>query len=413
MKLFKSRFTVLIVLLIAAPKQSVGQYLWQVFSDTVVTWNYQDGDEFSWGIDPQKWHTGFPWGDKIFTQRTYVDKTNLKQKDGRLGFTLKKSDTLIRLKSFEIDTASFRRDKLTLLDSNYFHFLYSGVLLWTKQQYRYGYFELKFKGVEGNEIWPAFWLYGGAPNYEIDFFELKGERPKELHVDVHCPDGCYNYRNNWFGKRVTYGHWVKLNTKLIDNYSVLGAEWTETYVKWYLNGELISCAATNINIPMGLSIGTGINGTDKGYQKRNEPHFPNTFEVDYVRVYRNDTMPDVRYINSHLPQSSADPTTKGADLQTHKATPKLINSLPYKKSENILTISVQPVSKTELQVRVLGQQEFEQTSFIFTDGEKKVYQTTIFGNNESIIKLAGYKTLEVTISAAGKQIRKTLEFDKK
>ena len=361
-------FAVILLLLFCSNVKA--QYLWQVYADTVVEWRYQDGDEFSWGIDKNKWHLGFPWGDKIFTQRTYVSTENIKEKDGQISFTIQKSDTLIRLHPTEIDSAAFKKNRLNLVDSNKFRFLYSGGLLWSKRKYSYGYYELKFKGVEGSEIWPAFWLYGGEPNYEIDFFELKGEQPNDLHVDIHCPDGCRNYRKNIIGQRVSYGHWVKLNAKLKDNYNVLAGEWTSTYVKWYLNGELIAYASTNITMPMGLSIGNGINVTGSDYPKKNSTAFPNTFEVDYLRIYRSDTLADTRYLSKHLPTMSNDPQLSAGDLQTKKTSAKLTNSQPFKKSEQLLTVSIQQVSKQELQLRVLGQAATDTVRFVFNNSNE-------------------------------------------
>lgn len=385
------------------------QYLWQVFPDTILEWRYQDGDEFSWGIDKTKWHLGFPWGDKIFTQRTYVSPDNIIEKNGVLTISLNKSDTVIQLQAYEIDTAAFRKNKLSLVDSSKFRFLYSGGLLWSKKNYHYGYYELKFKGVSGREIWPAFWLYGGNPNYEIDFFELKGEQPNDIHVDVHCPDGCRNYRKNIFGQRISYGHWVKLNTKLKDNYNVLAGEWTEKYVKWYLNGVLIAHANTNITMPMGLSIGTGINGTEKGYQKKNAADFPNIFEVDYLRVYRCDTLVNTKYLGAHLPQKSTDPPSNLNDFKGKKTNSKLINSAPHKTSENILTISVQQISKEQLQLRVLGAKEVDKLNFMFNDDPALTH--TIEGNGEKTIPLPALNTAKLTINVKNKLITKQLRFD--
>lgn len=156
------------------------QYLWQVFADSVVQWQYKDGDEFNGPINEEKWRIGFPWGTKIFTQKTFVSRNNLEHTNGNLSFVLKRVDTIIQLSSNEIDTASLRRNKITLLPGNQLGFNYSGALLWSRNPYRYGYFELKFKGVTGDGVWPAFWLYGGNPNYEIDFFELKGKKKKQF-----------------------------------------------------------------------------------------------------------------------------------------------------------------------------------------------------------------------------------------
>ena len=83
-------------------------------------------------------------------------------------------------------------------------------------------------------MWPAFWLAGGYPNEEIDVFELKGERPGKIHVDVHCPNDCDDYKT-WYGQKKSWGGWISLNEKLTEGFNVIGIEWQPTYIKYFLN----------------------------------------------------------------------------------------------------------------------------------------------------------------------------------
>ncbi|MBC7861819.1 MAG: family 16 glycosylhydrolase, partial [Bacteroidia bacterium] len=229
------------------------QYLWQVFPDKVVKWNYYDGDEFNKEkLDETKWITSQPWGRPVHSQEIIYVKDNVVFENGIAQFQIRKENKLFELYPWEFDTASLRKDKIPLVDGNKINFKYSGGLLWSKKKYKYGYFEIKFKASEGQGIWPAFWLYGANPNNEIDFYELKGEKEKTLHVDIHCPDGCSNYIDTWYGYRKSWGHWVEISKRLSEEYNVVSGEWTADYIKWYFNGMLMAYSNHSYDLDMWL-----------------------------------------------------------------------------------------------------------------------------------------------------------------
>lgn len=401
-----NRRTILYVLLalLSLNQELLAQYLWQVYPDSVKQWNYRDGDEFNGPVNEEKWRIGFPWGTKIFTQKTFVNKENIESRDGTLSFVLKKVDTIIQLRPYEIDTPSLRRNKIVLLPENKLHFNYSGALLWSKRNYLYGYFELKFKGVSGDGVWPAFWLFGGNPNYEIDFFELKGEKEKAIHIDVHCPDGCDNFKKNLIGQRISFGHWVPVNNRLIDGFNVLSAEWDPSFIKWYLNGQLIGYAPVAIDRAMGLSIGTGIENGKINPQKQTP--MPNRFEVDYVRIYRRDSLPLVTNLKKNLPGDYLQAPSQPEDLRAASSKNKLVNAQPYTKPVNVISVSMNQVAKRTLQFRVLGQSSAEQTQVTVKNQQGQVLQQfTLSGNTERIYTAAQAGRLNITFETAGKTIQ--------
>ena len=89
--------------------------------------------------------------------------------------------------------------------------------LLSKKQFKYGYFECRAKAPSGRGFWPGFWLYGGHPNDEIDFMEMKGEKSKHAHVDVHCPDNCDKVPKNWIGFKKIGEDGLKPQSKLLIN----------------------------------------------------------------------------------------------------------------------------------------------------------------------------------------------------
>jgi beta-glucanase (GH16 family) len=348
-----------IVLFLIISSVSNAQHLWQVYPDKVVRWNYFDGDEFNKNtINKEKWITALPWSDAVYQSDIYYTENNISFDNGNIRFILNKKDSLRTLASGQLDTNYFKQNKLKLIDGNKYQFHYTGGLLWSKKEYQYGYYEIKFKAPEGKGIWPAFWLFGAKPNNELDFFELKGEKEDELHVDIHCPDGCGNYKEGPFGYRRGWGHWVKTTQKLKENYNIVSGEWMPDYIKWYLNGELIAYSDHSFNLAMNLTAGTGI-AKDKGPfapGPDKETPFPNYFTVDYVRVYKTNVSPNYEEIKNNLSSEKDTSYVKTAnDFKATKAKSKLKNN-PDKKirNENVITVSVMQLAKTHLSLRVVG-----------------------------------------------------------
>ena len=65
------------------------------------------------------------------------------------------------------------------------NFDYQSGLIYSKEKFRYGHFEIRFKTDAASGHWPAFWLFGGD-GQEIDIFEMGAGKLNEVHVDVHC-----------------------------------------------------------------------------------------------------------------------------------------------------------------------------------------------------------------------------------
>ena len=273
------------------------QVMWQVKSDSSQKWFYQDGDEFNgYAINEEKWHLGMPWGNVTMIQDLYFSPENVVMKDGIVSFIAKKEKGIYPINEWEIKQDYLKKTGKKVVDGKY-EVDYTAGLISSRKRFKHGYFELRFKSNEEKGIWPAFWLYGGEPNEEIDFFELKGERDNQIHLDVHCANGCENYRGGFLNLKKNWGAWLKTKESLNDGWNIISGEWDQKYVKFFLNGQPIGYFEGNFKTAQTLIINTSVakDGEPFNPGPDEKTKWPNTFDVDYVRVWsKEDTIYDLK-----------------------------------------------------------------------------------------------------------------------
>lgn len=188
---------------------------------------------------------------------------------------------------WEIDSNFLKREKMEL-KNNAFLTKYSAGAIVSRKKYHYGYYEIRFKVEEGRGIWPAFWFFGGEKNEEIDGFELKGEKNNQIHVDTHCPSGCdRGYKNN-LGFNTNWGGWLPVTKQLHEGFNVMGLEWKQDELIWYLNGFPLAYFKGRFPNPMNLYLNTSV-AKDGGPFKPGPDEttvWPNTYTVDYLRIWQ-------------------------------------------------------------------------------------------------------------------------------
>jgi len=268
------------------------QILWQINSDTVQTLYYEDGDEFSsQSISKDKWRSWYGWARSIASnkeQQYYTDYKNLELKNGCLYITTNKKVVNARLIDQYGDNDSIKSGKGVFQGINKRQFKYESGLIQSNKKFLKGYFEIKFKAPPEKGLWPAFWLYGGAPNEEIDIMELKGEREDQTHVDTHC-QGC-DVVKNFIGQKKSFGGWIKLNGDLDKGFNVISALWTDEQIRFYLNGKCIAISKVKFTQPKHVVANIAV-ADNKG------PFHPgpdsdvtsfSPFVIDYIRVWSFD-----------------------------------------------------------------------------------------------------------------------------
>lgn len=222
-------------------------------------------DSSKWGYDLG----GHGWGNN--EKQFYTDKKlqNASVKDGLLSITAIKE-------AFEGAAYTSAR----LVSKN-------------KGDWKYGRFEIKAKMPKGRGLWPAIWMlptdwkYGDWPTSgEIDIMEHVGYLPDSLYGTVHT--GAYNHRIGTQKGNKVY------SKDLSDAFHVYVLEWNENEIKIGIDDDLYFVypneKKTEQEWPFDqkfhLLINMAVGGDWGGSRGIDETIFPQTFQVDYVRVYQ-------------------------------------------------------------------------------------------------------------------------------
>lgn len=169
-----------------------------------------------------------------------------------------------------------------------------------KGDWTYGRFEIRAKLPTGQGIWPAIWMffsndtYGGwAASGEIDIMEAIGSEPDEVFGTLHY--------GGPFPANVFSGEPFRLRSGTFDqDFYVFTAEWEEGEIRWYVNNVLFQTQTSDdwfttgsddpaapFNHPFHMILNVAVGGNLPGAPDLTTP-FPQTMEVDYVRVYQRE-----------------------------------------------------------------------------------------------------------------------------
>jgi len=221
-------------------------------------WSYDIGDGSSQGLSG--------WGNNEL--QYYTDRPeNVKVEDGILNITARKE---------AYEEASYT----------------SGRIL-TKLNFdqKYGRFEARMKLPWGQGLWPAFWLLGadidevGWPQTgEIDIMEYRGQEPTRIHGSVHGP--------GYSGAEAVSKSYNLEGDRFDTDFHVFGIEWGKDYINFYVDDDLYNQITPEdvdgewvYNKPFYILINMAVGGSYVG-SPTEDTVFPQTLEIDYVRVYQ-------------------------------------------------------------------------------------------------------------------------------
>lgn len=162
--------------------------------------------------------------------------------------------------------------------------------------WQYGIFEAKIRLPKGKGTWPAFWMmpvnndFGANPwprCGEIDIMEEVGYHPDYTSSSIHCESYNHVKGTQKTAERLTKG--------AEDEFHVYRLEWTENYIRTYVDGKLLlnfendgrgKVETWPFNKPFYVILNLAWGGNWGGAQGVDESALPATMQVEYVRVFQ-------------------------------------------------------------------------------------------------------------------------------
>ena len=171
---------------------------------------------------------------------------------------------------------------------------YTSAKLWTKgiESWKYGRIEVSAKLPAGRGTWPAIWMlpqrnkYGGWPRSgEIDIMEHVGFNQGMVYGTIHTQS--FNHMNS------TEKNDSLLVADASEAFHEYAIEWREDRIDWFIDGKkyfTFNNSGKNtddwpFDQPFYLILNVAVGGSWGGKMGIDDSIWPQTMEVDYVRVY--------------------------------------------------------------------------------------------------------------------------------
>lgn len=144
-----------------------------------------------------------------------------------------------------------------------------------KDEFLYGKIEVRASIPSGKGLFPAIWMIPQTGNfYEIDILESIGSESSIIYAGNHYYLG---------GKRTK-----KFNSATINNpqdFHIYSVEWMPDRIVWYVDNKIFHQTSTGVaDEKMYLILNLAVGGNWPG-SPDSMTVFPNSFKVDYIRVY--------------------------------------------------------------------------------------------------------------------------------
>lgn len=217
-------------------------------------------DEFEGGeLDATKWHDHNPiWEGR---QPAFFATHNVSVSGGQLHLTARVEDLDGLPEGFHTFTTAAVKSK-TLV--------------------KYGYFEVKARPMK-SKISSGFWFYNiGEDEWtEIDVFEICGAGPECTYTDYMHVHVFYTPtdKQRWY-----LGGGTQVPFDLTEDYHVYGLDWSEDYIRWYLDGELLR-EIPNTHWHQPLYINFDAETQPDWFGLPSPDDLPATFSIEYVRAW--------------------------------------------------------------------------------------------------------------------------------
>lgn len=264
-------------------------------------------------LDSTKWLKRFPWHQSsnyqifwcnsnpvpmaavkswISYSNHTLDTTDCKVSNGTLKLITKKENYWGEVWNWP--NGVWQRDSLL--------FRFTTSMLYSKYDFRYGYYEIRFrlpalppspktyKGHGG-----TFWLWSGGYNYwsEIDMFEINAY---DVSTNSYYQTGCNtHFQETSSSPHITEGLPLYSPGFLPNTWHTVGMNWTSTAIDFYVDGVQQYSAHNHPDSlrPMSIIINCGGNYTPLDNYcvpfdtvSTNGTYFPYTYEIDYVKIWQ-------------------------------------------------------------------------------------------------------------------------------
>lgn len=192
-------------------------------------------------------------------------------------------------------TARKEAEGFTLPDGTPCEYTSGSIHTQNKVKFTYGRVDVRAKLPAVKGTWPAIWLMPNDSHYgmwprsgEIDIMENVGYDPNVVHFTAHT------YQHNSGTDNKHHLSMRVLNPTPSDDFHIYSLEWTEDKLTWLVDGKrgftMVRNSPTWLDWPFDKDFYLILNlawGGSWGGQQGTEPdQLPQTYEIDYVRIFQ-------------------------------------------------------------------------------------------------------------------------------
>ncbi len=157
----------------------------------------------------------------------------------------------------------------------------------SKARARFGYFEMRAKLMDSSQV-SCFWLthVGREEWSEIDICEVAAG--VEDHQDVFTPNLHYFHGPHYQGtleKHLTDQSWHKMDFRFADDFHLFAAEWSPTFIRWYIDGKLIR-ETHNSRYFQPLEMNINVEANQWFGALPDDAKLPAVYQIDWIRSWR-------------------------------------------------------------------------------------------------------------------------------
>lgn len=246
----------------------------------------------NFGLPTCLWDPRFGWGPTMNNElQYYTDPTSANKCNGIGTNHIYTGNSLKLIPKYDPGDYEVWIYPPTGFDTICVHYNYTSGMLWSKQRFLYGLYEMRCKiPFAGMKLFPAFWLFAGDPYREIDIFEFDDPTtPNNLLTNIHIDQSLD------FGARHPPGVTESNNsypdaTQLPDvgDYHTYAVQWRVNSVTWLVDGipvrtQLGHSPPQDMHVIINVAMANWRPAPDPADLANNA----GAMEIDFVRVYRN------------------------------------------------------------------------------------------------------------------------------